>query len=166
VRVVIPWAPGPREYHELVARVLRADGLEPEPVRLDDNLAYGRLLVELWEAHETFVVIEHDIIPWPWAVDSMLRCANHWCRYPYRQHGGYAAGFGCMKIEGSLADQYPRLVAEVAARDAHPWPAGDWRIIDVVIDMELRRRGVEPHEHLPGVAHLSARLKPYRRTTT
>ena len=63
---------------------LKADGIEARYVDVSaDHRDYWRLLSDIWAARQTTVIVEHDIVPWPGAVQALWDCRCDWGAYPY-----------------------------------------------------------------------------------
>jgi hypothetical protein len=142
VRVVVPAI----DDHPIALRALLTEGIRPEVVRCDqDDLAYARLLTDLWHRGESFCLVEHDVVPWPGAVSLLFTCPEPWCGYLYA--GVAAGGLGCV-----------RFAAGLLATDLSPaWEGTHWSDLDGLVTRtigeHLRRPGY--HRHTPDVAHAS-----------
>lgn len=143
-RVVVPYT----TLHPVTKSVL--DSFELRDVAyMDvsaDTDAYRRLLRDLWNEQTTVVMVEHDIVPWPGAIEELAGCMGLWCSCAYRLGGGYGVyhGFGCTKISADLM----RLVP-------HVWDEpGSWDVLDQRLWFAAREAGQEPHPHRPPVIHL------------
>jgi hypothetical protein len=98
----------------------------------------------LWDINEPFIIVEHDILPWPGAIQRIWECDHHWCGYQYYVHGGLHAYLGCAKFN-------PQLIGECPLPDHNVhWAALDQTIID-----EMAQRGIKGHLHQPAVSHLN-----------
>lgn len=145
MRVIVPYV----QLHELVRPVLRSQGYSPEYRPLSDDDGYRRLLRRVWQAGESVVIVEQDILPWPGAIDELIGCPGGWCTYSYRKHGGIGIAhmLGCAKLSSSLMDALPGL-----------WDAPEhWSKLDQRLFFAARGAGIEPHLHRPAVLHLNAR---------
>jgi hypothetical protein len=110
----------------------------------DDD--YWTLLTELWQQRETVVLIEHDILPWPGALEELVACPALWCAYSYDQHGiGIFHSFGCVKFSGELMNLLPDI-----------WQGMDkhWSQLDQQFEWRAFQAGQRPHGHRPAVIHL------------
>lgn len=115
--------------------------------------AYRQLLQTIWEQGETVVLVEHDVVPWPGAIEELAGCSGLWCACTYRINGGIGIfhGLGCTKISGALMQQLPNLWDE----------PGEWSVLDQRLWFAAREIRQEPHGHRPPVIHLSeTALKP------
>jgi hypothetical protein len=141
VKVVVPYT----SLH-LVTEMVTA-WYKPEYVKLTDDDAYRRLLKRLWEERETVVIVEHDIVPWPYAIDELFRCCCWWGAYSYHLHGGIGVhhGFGCTKLGSKLMEALPDIWDE----------PGHWNSLDQRLYFAAREVGIEPHPHRPAVIHVS-----------
>ena len=60
MRIIAPYTERSDD-NELCLAMLKEAGLEVYSILLPDDLAYGRLLADLWAEGETWLNIEHDI---------------------------------------------------------------------------------------------------------
>jgi hypothetical protein len=117
--------------------------------------AYGRLFRRLWEEGETFVIVEHDVVPTGDQLKEILTCGHSWCSYAYDQ-SLYPPGpyFGLVRFDSSVMAAHPRA-ADVAlligrSRDQE----AEWWHIDSLVARDLQIRGVPWTQHQPPVTHL------------
>ena len=153
MKVVCPHTGGP---HRDTRAVLDRwpGGVEYVDVSGDDY-AYGRLLRRLWADAETFLLIEHDVVPWLHTIPEMLLCPEPYCAAPYAWGQAVGVALGCTKFDGLLMRAYPDA-AEVACRiPSNYGRPGHWRQLDVWLQAAVLRDlyGYQPHCHLPAVAH-------------
>lgn len=120
--------------------------------RLDAFFTYIELLRELWQERQPVVIVEHDIVPWPGALEELWACPGRWCSYSYRLLGGVGIfhGFGCTKLTGELMQATPTVWDE----------PGEWHTLDARLFHAAREVGLEPHPHRPPVVHLNPREYP------
>lgn len=138
--VVVPWA---GEYPVAVERALVGEGIAPILVDCTgDDYAYWRNVFA--DPDEPFLVVEHDVIPWPGALAELQACPREWCAVPYRIHGAFMDGLGCTKFPAIAVD-----------RD-------DWRSLHGTVERTLHARDVRVHRHWPPAAHLSTSHKARR----
>lgn len=129
---------------------LRIEGIAAYVEVVDEPHAYGQLLHRMW-GEGGFILVEHDIAPWPGAVAQLDACDRDVCAFPYRRHvtadGSTAWGvsLGCIKFADAYVRDHP-LEHRIA------WT--DWRLVDTVFWSEHDVAGVHVHE--PGVAHCRA----------
>lgn len=111
------------------------------------NDGYYWLLDTLWEEDETFVVVEHDVVPHAGALEELLACPSDWCAFPYDCGGLEMTGLGCTKFSAALTGRQPDVLSRIV-----PDQRG-WNGLDAVVLGELRRRGEREHVHSPAVGH-------------
>jgi len=133
------------------AVALRAEGLEPEVWNVGINAkAYSKILFEYWNDHEGFIVVEHDIIPWPGALEKLWACKQLWCghSYPLHAQGLFGGYLGCTKFSAELCDTYPKVMNRA-------WEES-WQKIDGYVLTELRKLTGNDcfHLHFPPCAHI------------
>lgn len=143
--------PSPHNYgtNPVVVDVLQSQGLWKIVDRrlLIGDDGYRQMMRQLWEAGETFINIEHDIIPWPGAIEELWGCPCEWGTYSYRYHGGIGIAhmLGLAKITDKLIKRLPDLWDEPA----------HWSQLDQKLFFAAREIGQEPHLHRPPVIHLN-----------
>jgi hypothetical protein len=143
-RVICPFT----SVRPVVKQVLSSYGLHVEYVDLTgDDDAYRKLLQRLWNEARTVVIVEHDILPWPGAVEELYSCSCAWGAYTYKLHGGYGIfhGLGCAKLSTELMKATPGIWDEPI----------QWNLLDQILLFTAREQGLEPHHHRPAVIHLN-----------
>lgn len=127
--------------------------------------SYYEVLQAQWAIGRDFILLEHDVFPWPGALEQMSECNEVWCGHDYlyppiiRQ---FLLGIGCMKFSSKLIEKVPDFFKYVDLLNFRGEDLRDWRMLDSWIISGLRDvAGVEPHLHTPPVVHLksSALLK-------
>src|SRR5262245_36727721 len=119
-------------------------------VEVSGNYSYGRALHQLWEEGESFINVEHDIVPWPGALEKMWKCKSAMCMYQYPiGHSGLISGsLGCVKFSDELIDAYP--LANFG------WDDTEWNHLDAqVFGALVLDRSILPDVHQPPVGHLT-----------
>lgn len=123
----------------------------------DDDYAYGRLLREVWAEGQTICIVEHDILPWPGALEQLAGCDHDYCAFPYPWTTTVGPAMGCTKFSADFLLTYPHAV-EIATRiPSNYGEPGHWKQLDVWLQAAVLRDfyGEQPHCHLPPVAHLN-----------
>lgn len=152
MRVVVPHA-GADWTLWAVARNLEAQGVDYELADVSgSDEAYPDLLGSLWRHGEPFVVVEHDILPWPGAVHELIDCPEPLCGFPYVLGNRIGAYLGCTRIS-----------ARVIAATQYPWPHRSWAGLDLAIFAMVRSAGFGFHVHHPAVVHLNPSYKVHLR---
>ncbi len=111
---------------------------------LDAPYAYHRLIHSLWAEGKPFILVEHDILPWPGALEQLWECECAWGAFRYHVLGNLAAYLGCVKFDPLKLGPCP-LPEE-------PMP---WTKLDLHIVKTLTSRGERGHVHNPPVCHLN-----------
>jgi hypothetical protein len=127
---------------------LRTNGYSPQVVIMEDDYHYSRLFNDLWDAHEDFIIVEHDIVPWPGAIESFFGCNQHWCGFQYPQGGAWGGGLGCVRFTGAFTKAFSKFPGI--------WKNPHWYVLDRDT-METIRKNTEYDYycvHTPPVAHL------------
>lgn len=119
------------------------------------DTAYTHLLASLWAARETFIVVEHDIVPPPRALADLASCDEPWCALPYRLGGIVHAGLGCVKFTAGLLVSLPDAVAQTWAERSETHPPGHWCSLDHRLSRVLYSHGIRQHVHQVEVKHLN-----------
>jgi hypothetical protein len=119
------------------------------------NPTYPELLADLWEAGESIIMLEHDVVPHEDSIAEIAGCPQPWCGYQYPNGGGFDrahANLGCTKI----TDQMMAATAEWARSERTGRGRWDWS--------DARLSGwaycnakMLPHRHFPDVAHRATR---------
>lgn len=145
MKVVVPHT----NLHPVTKQVLESYRLPVRFVEIKDDDAYRRLLRDLWDEDETVVLVEHDVAPWPGAIEELLACPCLWGSNSYIINGGVGIyhGLGCTKISTGLMRMLPGLWNE----------AKHWSQLDRHLWFAARAIAQEPHPHRPPVIHLNPR---------
>lgn len=138
---------------------LAALDLSPWEVEFRDvshsDIAYADLLCELWADADTFCIVEHDIVPHPWALAELAMCPEPYCAFPYPWTQAVGPALGCTRFSSHFMRVYPDA-AEIAARIPSPrGKPGHWGTLDVWLQGAVLRDLYhwQPHTHLPAVRH-------------
>lgn len=123
---------------------LTMQGLAPRFERLEGPFGYDRLIRRLWAAGEPFVLVEHDVLPWPGAVQALWTCERPWCAHEYFMLGELRVALGCTKFDPARLGPCPLPEEPV------DWHGMDWCIISA-----LMTRYESAHLHEPAVSHLN-----------
>jgi hypothetical protein len=142
-RVVVPYT---ESMHPLVTQLLQRYGIKADYQRVDGDDGYRLLMQQLWKDGQTVIVIEHDIIPWPGAIEELLLCQCHWGTYSYHINGGVGVShmLGCAKLTAEVMEALPNVWSE--------WT--HWSMVDRKLFFAAQGIGLEPHLHRPAVIHL------------
>lgn len=103
---------------------------------LTTETAYAELINEL---PRPFILVEHDIVPWPGAIAMLILCDREYCAYPYPLGPGHdmTASLGCVKL--------PEWLPEIP-------PSTPWYEVDIAVTDALAPAA--PHLHSPPVGHV------------
>ncbi len=120
-----------------------------------DDAAYWGLLADLWAEGETFIIVEHDIVPTEADLQALAECPEGWCAagYPFEDLGTYW-GLGCTKFEGWFTRRYPEVVDRLTVGGDDVHPLHHWCNLDALLQGALAAHGQAPHHH-GLVRHLS-----------
>lgn len=130
------------------------DGVGADYIHMPGDGSYFDLLERCWRAGEGFILVEHDIVPWPGAIQQLANCHYGWCTLPYYCSVGWIRdGLGCTKFSAGLLAAYPEFLHE-------PFPAccSHTRYycgLDRLVAHRMAEHGIHPHVHQPGVVNLN-----------
>lgn len=133
---------------------------DPEYARIYGKYGYGRFFADRWKEGAGFVNVEHDVVPWPGAIELLTGCPQPWCGFAYTDHRWdehpelvHGVPLGCMKIGAELIAATPDIWKQII----------DWSHCDVHLFAEARKAGFWPHQHFPGVVNANNALLARRR---
>lgn len=117
----------------------------------DKELGYSKILKRLW--HKSFIIVEHDVLPWDGAIESLKNCPNDWCSFnyyecDYQTHLEVIPPFGCVKFSDKLI---------FALKNIWDKPLG-WRKLDGHLQKKAEEAGFKACHHTPHVEHLNENL--------
>ena len=150
IRVVVPY----RTLREETVLALAAQGpVDVEYREVDEFYDYYRLLCELWERGKSFIMVEHDILPWPGALAELWGCGT-WCCMPYNLGGSnLIAAHGCTKFGADVLEVTRERVLAIEGDERH------WTRLDTVVNEILEAVGLIRHVHDTPVLHLNRRVE-------
>ena len=113
--------------------------LDVEVDVLGSDYAYYELMKELWVAQETFVVVEHDVVPEDALSQELWGCPEDYC-------SPTLVGLPCVKFGARLLQRWPGLFDDMGPV---PWGVLDSRLIAALAARGLSQR----HRHHGRVWH-------------
>lgn len=136
------------------ALALTMEGLEVTEVAMSDRLHYARTFTEQWQSGRGFILVEHDVVPWPGALRQLDACAEELCAFEYpssaivdEPRSGWTVSLGCTKFSSALLERVPYDVG---------WQNRGWDELDGAVFATLQGKATM-HLHSPPVAHAKAR---------
>jgi hypothetical protein len=158
------------QLHPKTIEAVWASADEQDDIRWADTSAsddaYYKLLADCWAERETFVLLEQDKMPAPFALRDLYDCESPWCTYPVPMaHNGQPCDFcslSCTKFGSELISAAPDLMERVAKLDMGRGPK-HWDRLDMSMALECARAlgrmrlnpqvhwhpaGMVGHEHL------------------
>ena len=147
MRIIAPYTEASGDNTLCLMEIEKA-GYKIESVRMTDDLAYGRLLADLWAEGETWLNIEHDIFGvTPEIVREHETCPEEWCSSPYSYFdkpvgGTPGGGLGCTKFGAQLMARWPNAMEIANSLPCVGHPDGHWCTRDLTIYRVLRRGGL------------------------
>lgn len=144
--VILPYAEtnGTTAIFDAVKLNLANQGFTPRLVKLERTFSYDQLFRQLWAKRQPFILVEHDIIPWPGALKQLWTCSEPWCGFPYYVFGELRSYLGCTKFDPARLGECPL-----------PEDLESWQTMDKTIEKILMKRGQLGHIHQPAVTHLN-----------
>jgi hypothetical protein len=131
----------------IAAIAIRNERLKPQVVIMTDDLSYSRLLTQLWNQGQSFILVEHDIIVWPGALAALSECSKLYCGYQYQISHRLGGTLGCTRFSKDLIlnnSDFPKFWADI------PWHHLDGKVAEAMLSI-----GIEDyHIHYPPVTHL------------
>lgn len=128
-----------------------------------DSLAYTRYLEGRWQQRDSFVNMEHDVVPWPGAINQIWYCPYPWCFYGYVPDvdcvENNCAPFGLVKFSSELIKTFPEVwskMREYYAEDfEYVWQYHDVWMFEYVVN---KLEGPRPHQHYPAVFNANPKI--------
>lgn len=127
-------------------KALAMEGFNPIQWRCFGELNYGAMFALTWDLGHPFIVVEHDIVPWPGALRGLLECPEPWCTH------AYPLGVGNVTTSFGIGKYTPKGPAPAE------WRETPWRLLDGEVIPHLIYLYGESHVHTPPVAHARAEL--------
>lgn len=120
-----------------------------------NSYAYRDHLQDFWNHGETFINMEHDVVPWPGAIEEIAGCEHDWCVFAY-EPGQLALAGECYLGLAKFSSLLIRALPDVWRDMADP----DWQLCDSHLYSYAGQRGVSPHQHFPPVVNANPRTTP------
>jgi hypothetical protein len=112
--------------------------------------AYFRVIEDHWAERESFVLLEQDKIPAPFALRDLYDCESPWCTYPVPMaHNGEPCDFvslSCTKFSAELINIAPDLMERVAKHNMG-FGCKHWCRLDMAMALECARAIRKPTAH-------------------
>lgn len=117
-----------------------------------DDFAYYRHFAQRWAQRQTWVNVEHDCVPWPGALEELMRCPEPWCTFEYSlpclrerpmHHPTSTVPLGCTKFGADLMAGTLDMWEEPLV----------WWVVDGRVTTAARAAGFEVHQHHPGIVN-------------
>lgn len=125
------------------AKALKCMGIDHTVHIMENDYSYAELISSLW-GKEDFIIVEHDIIPYPEAFESLMNCNYSYCGCYYHIGGSLGGTLGFTKFEKIFTKNIPIDFTGVK-----------WTHLDAKIAGELEKLDIwDFHRHYPSVTHL------------
>lgn len=127
---------------------LRKEGVPHQMWQIDHEYSYSEMFIELWKEGEDFISLEHDVVPWPGALQELWNCGNpRWCSYKYPLAPNVLQpALGCIKVSSLVIEAYPLLWKL--------WDNRKWNELDGIVCTALEAVTGSTHIHTPPLAHV------------
>lgn len=138
------------------AFALEREGEEFELVLMKTKYSYAHLIYELFSKGEGFILLEHDIVPWPGAIKELRNCKEDWCthKYPFAPNAIRWA-MGCIKLSSNIV-RNGKIPKGLLSKE---WNQVDGTLIPAIIrHTEIKA----PHIHVPHFSHVKGFLECIR----
>jgi hypothetical protein len=153
LNVVVPFV----HFRPELRRALEADGIEARFIDTSGWQGYWIMLASMWEAGDTFIVLEQDKFPAPGALHELWECPRAWCTYPVPTRTGGVSPYpalACTKFDASLMRADPDLMTKVGELDLG-FGVREWSRLDLAVasfaenitECHWHRRGRVEHRH-------------------
>lgn len=157
--ILIPYT----RYSRVQAQHFAMEGYEPIYRYVGNSpFAYFEVFEEFWNRGKDFVLVEHDIIPWPGALSTFDACDDIWCAfgYLYPPDGYLVTAHGCVRFRSDMMRSIPDLFDIVRANDGQFFKVKetdtrDWKDLDGCISPILTGMLDRfQHQHIPPIVHI------------
>lgn len=142
--IIVPYVHG-----MLRERTARIRAVEFVRLPSDDQFAYWRLLVRVYEHGGDFLLIEQDMAPTDEQIVAIMECSEPWCVFGYLRGTFNMTALGMFRLRKEVYAQYPSLLR----RDLPREPPIPFDQCDGIIYSRLSAIGLQPHRHYPDVEH-------------
>jgi hypothetical protein len=132
---------------QMVVDCIRAQRVQPIPVKVGNDDRYWNLIREAWATGDTFFIVEQDVIPWQGALHQMDECDQGWCTLPTMCHGRFiTTTLGCVKFGASEIERRPGFWDDIEPT---------WYHLDAGFSDKIGWPFIKPHAHVPAAIHLN-----------
>lgn len=128
---------------------LRAQGVQPELVKVGDDDSYWQLLRDRWAAGTEFFIVEQDVMVWHGAIKIMKACEDGvgWCTLPTVCHGrAITTTLGAVRFSQRLIERNPGFWDDIEPT---------WYHLDAGFSDKMGWPYIRPHTHWPMATHLN-----------
>jgi hypothetical protein len=125
-------------------------GYDTYYINMREENSYLEYFKERWKEGKSFINVEHDVIPWPGALDEIEHCQEPWCGYGYLkfEKAGSNPYLGCVKISVEMIKMIPDVWSD---REKY---SVCWGNLDVHLAEYAKKCSIKFHQHFPSVTHL------------
>lgn len=133
------------DYNCPAALALKQEKIKYNIEIMKNDFSYGKFMKRLWQKNKGFILLEHDIVPWPEALTNLMYCNHPWCHYKYGIDG---STLGCIKFSDYIVQNTQDLPL------TEEWKNKHWSILVDYVVFPLREKYGLPHAHYPALAHV------------
>ena len=149
MKIIVPYT----DLNEWTELLTKTEHPETQFIDVSGSLEdYYHLMVKTWREQETFILMEHDALCWPGALQQLWDCPEPFCMFqtPMTWYlGEWQLHNGPAKFHKSLMERFPTHMDEVNSRDWH-------NVYYWLYEQLQHPKGIVVHIHTPPVIHLNA----------
>lgn len=113
----------------------------------EDASRYYWLLEALWHRGQGVLTVEHDIVPYEGAIESLQECSEPWCAVPYQVGINVGTWLGLTKFSPEIMAAVPDAFDRMERTE--------YNAIDGQLLPYLCQKGYHVHVHWPAAQHLN-----------
>lgn len=151
MRIFVPYT----LLHDATAMVLT--GYDYEPVKMVGENDYPKYFQKRWEEGASFINVEHDVVFWHGAIESLQKCEEDWCYFSIAQNDHSPPRLCLAKFSSNFMKEYPTIWDEFLVAPSHEDVPGHtvpkWAYCDVWINHWFPNGDVKGHRHTPPVCN-------------
>lgn len=159
--VIVPYTP--EGIHRALDDALRQQMVWPRYIDMTYRRYYA-VLGEEWDRAlaegKGLIIVEHDNLPWPGAIDQLAGCRRGWCALPYYDLAHLRYPLGCVKLSNRVLERTRVIWTHehtdwwLQASGSKKDPRDDWQPVDLYVQDCFRRLRLRLHRHGPPILHM------------
>ena len=115
--------------------------------------AYLDYIQTRWVEGERFVNCEHDVVPWPGAIEQIWECPNDWCYFSYTDWFGPVPPFGLVKFSAKFIELTRDMWVDRRANLGSTWWPKWFNLDTYTWAYARQQRRIAAHQHFPSVVN-------------